>query len=309
MSSNEETATGPQGLVFDIKRFAVHDGPGIRTTVFLKGCPLSCVWCHNPESISSPPEISFVAERCIGCGLCVAACEYAARRNEEGRIIFDRSKCTACGACAEVCPTSATEVVGTWQTLDEVWAEVIADQPFYERSGGGLTISGGEPLAQFEFTLALARHAHENAVPVCLDTCGYAPPEHIRMIAPWVDLFLYDIKETDPVLHQQYTGVSNEGILANLRLVDELGRPIILRCPIIPAINLREGYLEGLAQLYHSLDHCVALHLMPYHNLAESKYVRMGIEPPPLAVCSPAPEQVAGWLARLRDLGVPAQRA
>ena len=231
-------STGPTGLVFDIKKFAVHDGPGIRTTVFLKGCPLSCVWCHNPESISPEPEISFVPERCTCCGLCVEACQHGARRIENDAVVFDRSHCVVCGECARVCPTDATELVGQRRDLQDVWAEVAADKPFYERSGGGMTISGGEPLAQFEFTLALATRANQEGVHVCLDTSGRASEEQMRMIAPIVDLFLYDIKETDWQRHKQHTGVGNKRILANLRLLNELGRPTVLRCPIVPGVNL-----------------------------------------------------------------------
>ncbi len=308
MPNEDSSATGPKGLVFDIKRFAVHDGPGIRTSVFLKGCPLSCTWCHNPESISAEPQISFVAERCLGCGRCVEVCRSGARRLDQGRLVYDRSKCTTCGECARVCPTSASEIVGTWRTLDEVWAEVSADRVFYERSGGGVTISGGEPLAQFEFTLALARRIRENSLRLCLDTCGYAPEEQLREMAPLVDLFLYDIKETDPARHQQHTGVSNQQILANLRLLDRLGRPVILRCPVIPGINLREGYLEGLAHLYHSLSNCLAVHLMPYHDLAQAKYARLGITPPQRSGREPDPGEVDAWYEQLAALSVNAEQ-
>ena len=308
MPNEGSSAAGPKGLIFDIKRFALHDGPGIRTSVFLKGCPLSCTWCHNPESISAEPQISFVAERCISCGRCVEACRSGARRLEQDHLAYDRSKCTACGECAPVCPTTATEVVGQWQSLDELWPQLAADRPFYQRSGGGVTISGGEPLAQFDFARALVERARSEDIHVCLDTCGYAPGEQLREISSLVDLFLYDIKETDPARHQEHTGVSNEQIMANLRLCDALGRPIILRCPIIPGINLRPGYLDELAHLYHSLSNCLAVHLMPYHTLTQAKYARLGITLPQRWGREPEPEEVESWYEQLAALGVNAER-
>ncbi len=292
------------GMVFDIKRFAVHDGPGIRTTVFLKGCPLDCVWCHNPESKSSAPQISFVAERCIGCGLCVETCPHGARSLDRGRMVYDRSRCVACGACARVCPTTATELVGEAHTVDEIWTEVVADRPFYEHSGGGLTISGGEPLDQFDFTLALAVRARNEGVHVCLDTSGYASAEELRSVAPLVDLFLFDIKETDSARHRKFTGVGNETILANLRLLDELGRPLVLRCPIIPGVNMRDGYLAALAELARSLKGCQGLHVMPYHNLAAGKYARLGTAPPDCPAREPTAGEVEGGIDELERLGV-----
>lgn len=309
MLGRDEPAGQPKGLVFDIQRFAVHDGPGIRTVVFLKGCPLSCVWCHNPESISFQPEVSFVRERCIACGLCVAVCQRGARRMEEGRPAYDRGSCVACGRCADVCPTTATERVGEWRSIEEVWNEVALDRPFFRRSGGGLTISGGEPLAQFEFTLALAQRAKAEGIHVCFDTCGYAPADRLREIVPLVDLFLYDVKDTDSFRHKGSTGVANEQILANLQVLDALGCPIALRCPMIPGLNLRPGYLEGLAGLAHSLTNCVALHLMPYHELARSKHARIGIDARAPAPRQPEAQEVEGWLRRLQEMGVPARPA
>ena len=298
------SASGPTGLVFDIKKFAIHDGPGIRTTVFLKGCPLSCLWCHNPESISPEPEISFVPDRCIGCGLCVEACRHGARRIKDGAILFDRSRCVVCGECARACPAEATELVGEHRDVEDVWAEVAADKPFYDRSGGGLTVSGGEPLAQFEFTLALAQRAKQEGVHVCLDTSGRAFEEQVRTIAPLVDLFLYDIKETDWERHKRHTGVGNKRILANLRVLDGLGRPTVLRCPIVPGVNLRDGYLAELAELCGSLTNCHGLHVMPYHDLAAGKYARFALQRPERSVREPDEEEVEAWITELRRLGV-----
>ena len=237
------------GSVFDIQKFSIHDGPGIRTTVFLKGCPLNCRWCHNPESKDSAAEISYHAERCLLCGRCAAVCPQGGHTFHEKEHRFDRARCTHCGACAQACYAQAIEVIGRQMTVDQVLDEVMKDLPFYQTSGGGMTVSGGEPMAQFAFTKALLTDAKARGLHTCMETSGFAPLRHFEAIRPLVDLFLYDLKETDPVLHKQWTGVELKPILDNLRALDRLGSQLILRCPAIPGLNDRDDHFAGIAGL------------------------------------------------------------
>ena len=282
------------GIVFNLQRFSIHDGPGIRTTVFLKGCPLRCRWCHNPESQRREPEISFDAARCVGCGRCVEVCpERCHALTAEGHR-FDRVRCRVCGRCAEACLPGALAVVGKRMGVDEVLREVLADRPFYETSGGGMTLSGGEPMAQFPFALALCRAAKQAGLHVALDTCGAAPAAEFDQIAPVVDLFLYDLKAMDPAKHRELTGADNRGILENLRRLDARGAATILRCPLIPGVNDDEAHLHAVAALADSLAHVREITLHPYHSFGEAKYRRLGREPE-LTGGSVPPEQVRAW--------------
>ena len=266
------------GNIFDIQRFCVHDGPGIRTTVFFKGCPLRCVWCHNPESQKSAVNIAYYGNKCILCGECADVCQngcHAFTVLEATSVpahVFDRKNCASCGACAEKCSVKAIEKLGKSVSADEVISEVIRDALFYKNSGGGLTVSGGEPLMQADFLAEILTRAKKKGIHTCIETCGFASTETVKKIAPLTDLFLFDIKETDSEKHKLFTGVPLEPIIENLRLIESLGVSTVLRCPIIPEKNLRDGHLRGIAELCASLKNVTEINVMAYHTLGSAKY-------------------------------------
>jgi pyruvate formate lyase activating enzyme len=249
---------------------SVHDGPGIRTTVFLKGCPLRCLWCHNPESQSFDISIGFNAEKCVNCGECVSFC--AAHSIADGLHIFDREKCKRDGKCMELCYNKALIVSGYETTAQAVISEVMKDKTFYKTTGGGVTFSGGEPLSQPKFLLELLTAAKQAGLHTVVDTSGFGKSETISAIAPYTDLFLWDFKESDNSKHIEFTGVSNIPIKENLRLVNELGVPAILRCPIIPGLNDREDHYDGIASLAAEFSCVQEVNVMAFHKLGDGKY-------------------------------------
>ena len=286
------------GSIFNIQKFCVNDGPGIRTTVFLKGCPLRCLWCHNPESQSPAPEILFYADKCRMCGKCAAVCPHSCHAFDGGVHTFDRTHCAKCFACTSI-GCGALEQAGKEVTVDEVLAEVLKDRVFYENSGGGVTLSGGEPLVQLAFSLELLQAVKEAGLHTAMETCGLASHRDIRTIAAYTDLFLFDCKETDPDRHRQFTGVDNRLILENLALLDELKKEIILRCPIIPGCNDREEHFRGIASIANRFDSITHIELEPYHALGEGKYRSLGLEPHPFH--TPDEQEKAGWLAAVQS--------
>lgn len=264
-----------KGLIFNIQRFSIHDGPGIRTNVFFKGCPLRCAWCHNPEGLSPNPELSFTAEKCLGCRSCERACSRGVHRFTKGAHRLAWERCAACGACAGVCPAGALEILGKRWTVEQTVQAVARDRLFY-LDGGGATLTGGEPLLQGEFAIALARALQQQGIGVCLETSGCAPAETVARIAPYIDYFLFDVKETDPERHRRFTGAEMAPIQENLRMLDRLGARLILRCPIIPGVNQRPAHFAALAQLAKRLSHVEQIHLEPYHPMGMEKARRMG---------------------------------
>lgn len=286
------------GTVFDIQRFCVSDGPGIRTTVFLKGCPLRCDWCHNPESWRTSPEVLFDAQNCIACGECAAACPRHTVRGGVHR--FDRQGCDGCGRCAEACPTGALRRAGERMSADEVVRRVLRDRAFFASSGGGLTVSGGEPFAQPEFLAALVRAARAAELSVCLETCGHAPWRHIEAVLPEIALFLYDVKETDEDRHRAFTGASMSPVMENLRRLSDAGARIVLRCPVIPGRNDRPGHFEALAGLAESLPGVERVDVEPYHPLGVRKSAQLGLEARYAEIAIPDAAEVDAWIERIR---------
>lgn len=293
----QETTKLCRGLVLNIMRFALHDGPGIRTTVFLKGCPLSCWWCHNPEGRSGKTEVVYVAERCIRCGDCVRACSQAALALKE-QVIRDSRLCRKNTDCVKVCPTGAQEVFGRYMTVAEVMKEVLKDQVFFDESGGGMTLSGGEPLMQAEFALALLAICRSHRIHTVVDTCGDAEWQDLDRIRRNVDLFLFDLKIMDPVRHEQFTGARNNRILANLRLLAEHQSTVIVRIPVIPGVNDGEDNLAAVSGFLSPLG-LQRIDLLPYHQTAMGKYSRLGLTYRMAGVAPPSEEHLQTIAARL----------
>ncbi|MFZ2324319.1 MAG: glycyl-radical enzyme activating protein [Ignavibacteriaceae bacterium] len=267
-----------KGLTFDIQRFALNDGPGIRTTVFLKGCYLKCEWCHNPESQSFKPQLSFNPEKCLNCFECVKVCPNNTHKIIDNKHYVDWYLCDLAGKCVEVCPSGALKIIGANTEVDLIISEVLKDKKYYDKTGGGITISGGEPMAQFEFTKELLIEAKRNGLHTVLDTCGYGEQGHYKEIIDYVDLFLFDYKFTDERLHKDYTGVSNREILANLDSLYNSGASIILRCPLIPGINDNENHLNGIKNIIRKYPQLKSVEIMPYHYMGRDKANRVGME-------------------------------
>ena len=264
-------------IVFDIEKFAVHDGPGIRTVIFIKGCPLHCRWCHNPESQSFGPELLFDPGKCTMCGKCVSVCPQHCHDIADGKHSFNRTDCVHCGKCTEFCPAEALKAVGRKMSVSEVMTEVEKDRVFYQNSGGGITLSGGEPLAHFDFSSALLKAAQNAGLHTAVETCGFAPWERINELLPLVDLWLWDVKAV-PEKHEDLTGVPAEPILENLKKLDQSGASIILRCPLVPGINDEDAALHHIADLANGLKNVQRIDLEPYHPMGEGKSRDLGRE-------------------------------
>jgi pyruvate formate lyase activating enzyme len=295
------------GLVFNIQRYSLDDGPGIRTTVFLKGCPLRCAWCHNPEGIDREPEILRDASRCVACGQCREHCPErgAGPMGFDGQWQEKTARCMRCGTCAEQCPTEARRLVGYHMTVAEILAEILRDRLFYEDSGGGATLSGGEPLLQPDLVLGVLEACRRREIHTAVDTSGYVPRETLLAAARWTDLFLYDLKTLDDGLHRQFTGVSNRLILENLRALGQRHANIWIRVPLVPGINDAADHLEQVARLAATLPSVRQINLLPYHATATAKFLRLGKTYSGGHFAPPPREQVEQMAARLQVLGVP----
>ena len=289
-----------KGVIFNIQRYCVNDGPGIRTTVFMKGCPLNCAWCHNPESKKIKPQGLFRLALCTSCGRCVSVCEENCHTIKDGKHLFNPQKCKNCKSCVDACLNGAMEFMGEEKTVNEVIVEVEKDKIFYETSNGGLTVSGGEPFYQFDFLLCLLKAAKESGISTAVETCGFVKPDWLELAAPFIDLFLYDYKLSKIDEHKKYTGVENTLILENLHILNKLGKRVVLRCPIIKGINDNNDHFEAIARLTERYQNIEQVDIEPYHRLGESKAEGIGIEPVSFEVAND--ETVNEWLNKLSTI-------
>lgn len=283
-----------RGMIFNIQHYAIHDGPGIRTTVFLMGCPLRCDWCQNPESQSLRPVILFASEKCTGCGQCVEACLRGANRIVEGKVEIDRSVCQGIGDCIAVCPAEARSLMGRSVTADEVFEDVKTDELFYRDSGGGVTLSGGDPVAQPEFAVSLLSLCRQAGFHTAVDTCGLGSWGILEKILASADLVLFDLKHMDPERHRQLTGRSNRLILDNAKNIsNRLKRPMLIRLPLVPGFNDSTDNLVAAAKfISEKLSTVLKVHLLPYHRLGAAKYENMGLRSACAGVEPPGEERM-----------------
>jgi pyruvate formate lyase activating enzyme len=282
---DQYNGSGDKAIILHTQRLSTEDGPGIRTTVFFKGCPLHCAWCHNPESISPLPEVQWMDVRCIGCGICLKTCPVGSLKKTAEGLVRDRSTCKACGKCSDACPAGAQEMLGKAVTLEELLGEVLKDKVYYEKSGGGVTLSGGEPLMQPTFCLNFLRRLKENGVSTALDTCGLCSEISLRDVLPFTDLILYDIKEIDPILHNEFTGQHNRRILDNLLLVKDYvaahrQTKLWIRTPLIPGATADARALGQIGMFIHENieDAVERWEICAFNNLCRDKYRRLGLE-------------------------------
>lgn len=289
------------GTIFDIERCSLHDGPGVRTTVFLKGCPLSCKWCHNPESQLPTPQLSFSADKCTLCGKCSSICPSVHRLSGTTHKV-DYSKCTACGKCAHICPSKALKLIGRRVIVRDVMDVLRKDIVYFKETGGGLTVSGGEPFSQYPFLRELLLAAKTENIHTCVETCGFTSRQNLADIAEFTDLFLYDYKVTDPVLHKKYTGADPRLIRENFHFLYNGRHPILLRCPIIPGYNDTPEHFQAISRLEKEYPDLEGIEILPYHSLGREKALAVN---KPYEVTAPTADEATkdSWRRQLKALG------
>lgn len=294
------------GIIFNIQHYCIHDGPGIRTNVFFKGCPLRCAWCANPESNEVRSQLMYLADKCVGCLSCIPWCgKNAISAAEKGKVKTDRKLCDGCGECVSACPAQAREIMGKRMTVDEVYKEVSMDQLFYADTGG-VTLTGGEILSQPEFAAAILKKCRENKIHTAVETCGYASWEAVRTVMEYVDLVLYDIKHMDSDEHKKGTGVGNEKILNNLcRISNELNIPVIARTPVLPGYNDQESNMRAMGEfLTERIPTCREVNLLPYHKLGEGKREQLEYEESQFHTYVPSDQEMETLRQIVREYGL-----
>ncbi|HBG00032.1 MAG TPA: glycyl-radical enzyme activating protein [Firmicutes bacterium] len=289
-------------MLFNIQKFSLHDGPGIRTTVFFKGCPLGCLWCHNPESQNPLQEMLYDKDKCGMCGMCRRVCPQNAITNVGNAMVTDLQKCDFCGKCVLYCVSGAREIAGKEYTVEEVVNEVVKDKVFYEESQGGVTLSGGEPLVHLDFVEKLLRRLQEEGIHTAVDTCGAVPFEDLKKAAKYTDLFLYDLKLIDDHKHQKFTGASNQQIIDNLQRLTAIHQGVILRIPIIEGVNAEAGQIKRILESIAGLD-IREVHLLPYHAIARHKYKKLGREYEDTGMRVPTSEKMEQLRAMFSEKG------
>jgi pyruvate formate lyase activating enzyme len=293
----------PRGVVFNVMRFAVHDGPGIRTTVFFKGCPLECRWCHNPESHQHRPEPMYFEERCRHCGTCARICPHGAVSVSNGEVRTNRERCERCGTCLDACAADAREICGRSVGVNELVSEIERDVVFFDDSNGGVTLSGGEPLAQPRFAAALLRACRERGISTVVETCGFAHPDVFRAVTELAGLVLFDLKMLNRQEHRHYTGVFNDSILLNLESAAAGGRPPVVRIPVIPGINDSDDHSHKFAAYLAGLK-IPRVDLLPYHRIGSDKYRRLDRPCPMDDVAAPGGDMLEHFARPMRDAGI-----
>ncbi|MEZ3434282.1 MAG: glycyl-radical enzyme activating protein [Lachnospiraceae bacterium] len=292
-------------LITSIQKYSIHDGDGIRTTVFFKGCGLRCAWCHNPETQSYKKQPLYDRERCTGCRSCEAACPQRAIHEENGKVVTDLTLCDACGTCTDYCNLNLREIAGRECTVDELVKELKKDEMFYEQSGGGVTLSGGEVMtADMDYVEALCKKLNRLGITVTIDTCGYAPYENFERLLPYTDTFLYDIKTMDSKIHKKYMGAGNGLILSNLERLNAAGARIYIRIPVIKEVNGTDAAMKAvISYLLEKNIHAACVNLLPYHNTGSGKYERLGEKYKGESLHAPEKEEMEHFVTLFKEAG------